>query len=337
MADTIQTLSLITLAQQYRGNTVRQINRRTVALKLLPVVAGEGKNVAFAPEADGQLAESYAEGADAANFGSDAQASATLLWGLYRSNFHVSQLSMDGASTTMTPQGNRALWARNLVNASAKLATTLNVDVYSGTGANKITGFDAAIGSAVNTYAGIDRTIGANAYFIPGVFDPGVLTAPTFSLIRADLASIYTACGENPDLAFCAPLAFNKVGGLFDATRRQVDEIQTARGVIRLSFGFQALEVDGVMFVKDKDATAAQIYYVNSNHVELQYLPSSLMSGLPQLPGAIDDGFGPSPLGMVYEMLAKLGASERAEVRTTCQLVVDRPNSCGIRKNVLTT
>lgn len=334
MSDTVTTLSLITLAQQYRGDVVRQINRRTVFLKLVKIVPGEGKNVAFVPEADGQVAETYSDGADAANFGSDAQASATLSWGLYRANFHLSQLAMDAAANTQTPQGNRALWARNMVNAGAKLATTINLDCYSGTSA--VIGLDSIYGSTSNTYATIAR--GGNTYWQPSVFNAaGPAAKPTFAQIRSDLATIYIACGEQPDLAMVAPAVFNAVGNLFDATRRQIDEVMTARGPIRLDFGFQALEVDGCMFVRDKDATAGNIAYVNTNHLEMQYLPGALMSGLPQSEEMADDGFGEVPLGMTYEMLAKLGASERAQVRATVQLVSDRPNSGGERQNVDTT
>lgn len=338
MADTVTTLNLVTLAQAYRGDIVRQINRRTVLLKVLPIIAGAGLNVAFGPEGDGQIAENYADGADAANFGGDIQASAVLPWGLYRANIHVSNLAMDAAGSSSTPLGNQMLWGRNVVNGSAKLATTLNAALYSGAGTGTtIAGLNAAIGSATNTYAGIDRSQAGNAYFRPIVVDPGSLTAPTLAQVRDDMRLIYEASGENPDIAVCAPSVFNKIGSLFDATRRQIDNIQTARGMVRLDFGWQALEVDGMVFLKDKDATANQIYYLNSNHVKLQYLPPADQQAMLQTQTVMveaDDGFGAVPLGFKYEKLAKLGASERAEITSTLQLVVDRPNSCGIRKNV---
>jgi len=335
MADDFVELDLITLAQAYRGDVVRQINRRVGLLKLLPIVAGEGKNVAWVPEADGQLTEQYSEGDDAANFAGDAQESAVLGWGLYRANLHVTKLAMDAARTSDSPLGNRLLWARQVVNGAAALASLLNSECYSGSGPGSIIGLDEAIGDDANTYATIVR--GTSTYFQPTVVDPGSPTAPTFSQIRSDLAAIYVKCGENPDVAMCSPAIFNKVGGLFDATRRQVDNVMTARGPVRLEFGFQALEVDGVMFMKDKDATAETIYYINTNHVSLQYLPDSNMSALPQLGVQADDGFGEVPLGFVYEMLAKNGPSERAEILATCQLVVDRPNTCGVRLNVSST
>lgn len=338
MADTAQTLALITLAQNYRGDIVRQINRRTMLLRVLPIVKGDGKNVAFVPEADGALAENYSDGADAANFGSDAQASATLAWGLYRSNFHVTGLAMAAASSSGTPMGNLALWARNQINGAAKLASTVNKDCFSGAGTGTlIAGLDVAVASATNTYAGIDRTQGGNAYFRPTVVDPGVLTAPTFALLRDDIRQIYEASGEMPDLAVCSPAVFNKIGSLFDNTRRQIDSINTARGSMRLDFGFQALEVDGTVFLRDKDATANRIYYLNTNHVRVEYLPPAPPAGVVVQAMAANDGFGQVPLGISYEMLAKLGDSDRAQAKTYVQLVVDRPDACGARLNVSTT
>ena len=339
MADNPQTLALVTLAQNYRGDIVRQINRRSALLRMLPFVKGEGKNCAFATEADGMIAENYADGADATNFGSDAQASAVLSWGLYRSAFRVTGLALASSATSRTPEGNVALWARNMVNASGKLATTVNAGLFTGAGTGTlIAGLDVAVGQTTNTYAGIDRTVGANAYFKPTVVDPGSLTAPTFALVRDDLRLIYEACGENPDLGVCSPAVFNKLGGLFDNTRRQIQDVQTSRGVVKLDAGFGALEIDGTFFVKDKDCQANRIIYLNTNHVRVEYLPAANPSqDMGVMVVGTSDGFGSTPLGMTVEPIAKLGDSSRAQCKTYIQLVVDRPNTCGTRLNVAVT
>lgn len=335
MSDTLTTLSLITLAQEYRGDVVRQINRRCVALKTLNIVPGSGKNTAWAPELSGQVAENYSEGADAANFGSDGQASAVLNWGLYRANFHVSSLAMDAAAGASSPVGDRALWARNLVNASTKLADTIEGGIFTGAGTGTlICGFDAAIGSTSNTYAGIDRSDSANAYWRPFVSDPGSATALTFAQIRSDLATAYGQSGEAPDLAYMGPQTFNKLASLFDPTRRIIN-FNGPRGKVDLEWGYGAVEVDGCVFVKAKDATEGKIYYVNSQYVDLEYLPAAQSALLSEMmPVAADDGFGAVPLGFTYEKLAKTGASEKAMVRSSLQLKVRRPNACGVRKNV---
>ncbi len=338
MTDSITSLDLITLAQEYRGDIVRQINRSTTFLKMVKIVAGEGKNVAWATEGGGALGASYSDGAEITEFSRDVQDSAIMTWGLYMSQFHVSQLSMDAAATTNTPAGNMALWARNMQNAAAKLAAVINVACYTGAGTSGLLGgLDLAVADATSTYATINRTTSGNAYFRPIVIDPGSSTAPTMALLRDDIRQIYESCGENPDLALVNPAGFNKVGSLFDNTRRQVsDVVSVARGLIKLDFGFAALEVDGTMFMKDKDATAGSLYYLNTNHVELQYLPSVHMSGLPQGETVADDGFGPVPLGMTYEMLAKTSTGEKAIVRASVQIKVDRPNTCGTRLHLNT-
>lgn len=337
MADVPTTLSLVTLAQEYRGDVVRQINRKTATLKMLRITKGEGKNIAWAPEGSGALAENYSEGADASNFAADAQHSAVLSWSLYRGNIHVTSLAMDGAATSQTPEGNRQLWARHVVNASAALAVKVNEELFAGPGTGtRMAGLSVAIDDN-NTYAGLDRSDSTYSYFRSTVVDPGTPTSITFALIRDDLRKVYEACGTAPDMAVCSPTVFNKVGALFDATRRQIDAVRGPNGMVKLEFGFQALEVDGTVFFRDKDCTASAIYYLNSDHVEIQYLPSASQQMLIEAAGGdvtADDGFGPVPLGFKYEMLAKTGPAEKAEVLWTGNLVVDRPNTCGVRLNV---
>lgn len=335
MADTPQTLALITVAQNYRNNIVRQINRRSALMRVIPIVPGEGKNCAFVVEQDGAVSENYAEGADASNFGSDAQAEAILSWGLYRDNFKVTGLAMAAAATSRTPQGNVQLWARNLINASSKLASTINGVLFSGAGTGTtIAGLGVAIGDATNTYAGIDRSTAT--YWRPIVVDPGSLTAPTLSLIRDDVRQIFEASGENPDIAVVSPAVFNVLGGLFDPQRQYASEVTTARGTVTLDMGFKGLVLDDMVFIKDKDCTANRIYYLNTNHVRIEYLPTASPGVAKVLEQQIpaDDGFGQLPLGLTYEALAKTGDADKAMVKTYLQLVVDKPNSCGCRKNV---
>lgn len=347
MADNPQTLALIVAAQTYAGDIVRNINRQSTTIRMLPIRVGKGQNVAWAAEGDGQLAEEYAEGADASNFGSDEQDPATLNWSLIRSNFRTTGLAEAVAATTDTPAGNMALWGRNLVNSAAKLTSFVNGRCYSGSGAGspkQMTGFDVAIGDDTNTYATIDRA--AHAHWQPTVVDPGSSTALTLAQIRSDLAAIYTKSGEYPDLAGVTPAVFNQVAGLFDSTRRytqQVEKVRTARGEVQLDAGYRGLEVDGCVFFKDKDATANRIHYINSNYVHLEVLPSARLKrmmaaqGKELVPGmqlSANDGFGEVPLMFDFEMLANTGDSKKAEIRTYIELCVKKPNSCGVRKNV---
>lgn len=301
-------------------------------LKLLRIVRGDGQNVAWVAEGDGQIAENYSEGAAAANFGSDEQDPATLQWGLYRALFHVTKLAQDTAASSRTPVGNRALLGRNIANAAAKLADLVEDDLFNGAGTGTlIAGLDVAIGDDSNTYANIVR--GSNAYWQPYVVDPGAATAITMAAIRTDLGAIGDACGETPDIGVCSTAVFNQVANLFDANRRWT-VANTARGSVKLDAGFEGIEVDGCMFVKAHKATANQIYYLNTDHVEVQTLPDANVPF--EILDAVqaDDGFGSVPLDMSFEPLAKVGPASRGEVLTNVQLKVERPNTCGVRKNV---
>lgn len=341
MADNLTTLGLLVLAQNYRGDIVDQINRSVQFLKFIPIKAGEGKNVAWAAEGDATLTENYSEGADAANFGGDTQDPAVLSWSLYRANLHASKLSMDAAASSATPLGNRMKWAKLVQKHAAALAAKLNTECFAGAGTGStIAGLAVAIGSDTNTYAGIDKT--AKTYFKPTVVDPGVGTAPSLTQMRDDVRKIYEASGTNPDVAFTCPAVFNAIGALFDATRRQVEVAVGERGKVTLQAGFHALELDGMPIVTDKDstktATTGSMYYLNTNHVHLQYLPDADQSAMLKQVGTkvqANDGFGEVPLGFTYEMLAKTGPSDKAEILSTCQLVVEKPNACGTRKNIL--
>ncbi len=327
--DTITTLDLVTLATEYRGDIVRNINRRCGILKMLKIVPGAGPNLAWALEGDGAIAETYAEGADADNFGRDAQDQAVLTWALYRSNFHVSELAMDGAVGASTPTGNHQLWARNMMNATSKLAAHLNTEVFAGPGTTtRMAGLAVAIDDT-SEYAGVDPGDPGLDYWASTVVDPGSDTDVTFALIRDDLRLGYEASGMTPDLACTTPAIFNKVGALFDQTRRQMETVNGGNGPVKLEFGFQALEVDGTVFFKDKDSTAKAIYYLNSEHVELQYLPNAVQAKLIEASGGMEtptDGFGPVPLGFKFDMLAKTGPSEKAQILWTGNLKVDRRN-----------
>ena len=332
MADTPLTTSLIALATTYRDDIIRTMNRKSVALQVLTVKQGKGPNCAWVVEEDAAVGENYAEGADAANFGSDAQTGATLSWGLYRSNFRVTDLARSAAVGADSPKGNVDLWARTIINAAGKLASTLNVALYDGAGTGTTwAGLGVAIGDTTNTYAGIDRS--ADSWWQPTVVDPGSSTSVTLALIRSDLRAIYEAGGERPDLGFCSPTIFNSIGNLFDANRRYVDQIRTARGQITLDATARAINVEGCNFVEDKDCTASTIYYVNTDYVEIRYLPKKAVpaSVAARVPG--NDGMGPVPLGFDYQLLAKAGASDKGTVDSQAQLVVTNPKKCGCRKN----
>jgi hypothetical protein len=342
MADTLQTLALIVLAQNFKGNIVRQANRQSVLAKMIPLRKGAGKNVAFVAENTGIVVENYAEGADAANFGSDSQDTALLNWAHYRANFHVSGLAQATAQGSLTPDGNLELWARNMANGASALAKTINGALYTGAGTGTlIAGLDVAIGSISNTYAGIDK--GTKTYWQPSLFNSGgPASALTFAQVRSDLQAILIASGSRPDVAMVHPNVLAKMAALFDPLKQYqfsvVKDVTSAAGKFSLEGGIGGIHFDGCVFVEDVDATDGKIYYLNTEHVRLETLPMDL-ARIPGMSDEIlqvmgDDGFGPLPFGFQLEMLAKTGDSDKAQMKSYLQLCVDRPNACGVRLNI---
>lgn len=327
------------LSQVYRPRTVRTFNARSMLLRFLEKRRGSGKNCAWTWEGTGAIGENYSDGADVANTGSDSKNAATLSWGMYRSNFHITDFAAAVAASSNSPQDLLMLAGREYENATRKVASVLNVDGYSGAGTGTlIGGLDSALSDA-NTYAGVDRTQAANAGFRSLVVDPGAPTAPTFALIRSDLAAIYDACGEVPPLAFGSTAVWNKIASLFTEFRRYVQEVNVAGRTVALDASVGAIEIDGCVFIKDKDATANSIYYINPSYVHWEYLPfagqSAMMVNTAEI--QVDDGFGSMPLGMMVKPLSTAGAAQKMTCQVQLQLVVEKPNACGRRVNVSTT
>lgn len=336
MADTPQTLALVTnaLAQNFRDKVVRQINRRAVLLRLIPITKGSGKNVALDVEGDGAVAENFSDGADASNFGSDALSPAVLPWALLRANFRLTDLAVAASRSSMTPKDLINLFARNLDNAAMKLASTINGQLFTGDGtSNSIIGLTTALRDD-NTYAGINRATPGNEYWQSNVIDAGTGALTLARLRNAIGNTIYTASGEQPTLAFCPPAVFNYIGGLFQEQRRYNDTVrvlQGPRGEVKLDASIGTLEVEGCVFIKDKDAPASQIQFVNPDHVAFEYLPQDPD---PELSDAVReqaamDGFGDIPLGFRVVKLARTGASSKFSLQVFGQLRVNRPNGCG--------
>lgn len=337
MADTPQTLAAITnaLAQLYRDKIIKQVNRRSVLLRLLRIEAGRGKNVAWDVEEDGAFAENFSDGAAVADYGSDNLAPITLPWGLLRANFRITDLAKAAARSSGNPADAVNLFARNLGSATSKLTKRINGQCYTGTGSsNQIAGLKQTALKDDNTYGGIDRTISGNAYWRSNVVDAGggALTLARVRNIIGD--TIYSASGEQPTIGLAPPAVFNYLGGLFQEQRRYNDTVRvlnTPRGEVRLDATIGTIEIEGCTIIKDVDAPASEIQFVNPEYVTLEYLPQTDTSEMPDevMEAAAQDGYGPVPLGFVVKKLAVTGASSPYTMQVFLQLRVEKPNACG--------
>jgi hypothetical protein len=288
----------------------------------------------------------FADGAAVANSASDTQNAATLLWSRYRANFGVTGDAADMAATSTSPREGLRLIARNMLRGIRAMASLLNGHLFSGApGGNNVTGMDTAYRND-NTYATVDRTSGANAGFRGNMIDPGVSTPPTQDLIRKDIGdTIYSnSDSEGPDVAFSKPNVFYKVASLFDAQRRYNQDtllanLNSGRQII-LDASVGAINIEGCTFIKDKDATAAQIYYVNTNYARVLLLPQAPPSGMPNLqtaPEGLNDGGGALPYQLRVKALPDLGDEQRVTMIMKPCFQVESPITGGLRLNVAVT
>ncbi len=325
------------ISTAYRPEVVRTLNRRSTLMKTLRISPSTAPVIFWDIEESGMSAETFTDGDAVANAAVDAISSATLRRGLLRVNFSVGDEAI--ANARLIPSGPGSLVdlaSRQYTNSLLTWVSAANVKLFSSS--SGVIGLDTALLNT-SSYAGIDRT-STHATFRAYYQDPGSPTAPTLKMIRGDLSAIYDQCGETPDLAFCPSAVWNKIAALFDDVRRYtVETVMTARGLITLDGSAAGIVIDGCVFLKDKDATANTIYYLNSNYVDIEYVnlaPQQQMDAAARVLIA-DDGFGQVPVGLYLKHLGALGASERFSTEGSIQIVVRKPNACGRRVNVSTT
>lgn len=330
------SVSSAVLATLY-DRVVRQTMRDAKTLKFLQVRAGKGSSVNIAVESDGQLAGPIVPGADVADadFGHDAQLSGSLQWGTYGAPIKVDSLAMDAAASVGNPADNNELFMRQIQNASKKLVRELSEDLFGGDGylqnstTHELCGLNWWVGDTTSTVAGISRV--DNSFFRPTVTDPGTLTALTMDQISGDLASIFKACGSRPDLGVCSPSVMLKIKNLFLANRRWVDDVSRVLGGIKLDGGVDVVVIDGCTFIEDPYCDESTIYYLNRDHVYLSALQAHMVPQLYSESLMVADAL---PLLWRITPLATTGYAKKAALDVTLQVVCDRPNACGARKNV---
>lgn len=334
MADFDLSTVTAALAQNLQDEIVKTANRQSVLLSLVPGKEGEGKNVAWDYENDGANAENHTDGQDVSSYAIDDPGIASLSWGLYRSNFKITDLAASAAASSRSPKGLMNAVGESMMNSIRKLASGLNAVGYSGAGTGTtIFGLAAAIKDD-NTYGGVDRASVASMRSL--VVNPGSLTDITLALIRSDLSTIYDNCGETPDIALCSSAVWNKIAALFTEIRR-INQTVDGAGRVVLDGSANEIVVDGCRFLKDKDCTANAIYYLNTNYLYWANLPMEStddMELIARVP--LQTGFGTSIVQGNIFRLARTGAARKFTIQTQSQLVVKKPKAMGKRLNVAT-
>lgn len=256
----------------------------------------------------------------------------------YFESMHVSGLAKAESNN------NPMLWVHELSKTLNKITQRLGKDIYTSSKLSNnndevsLTGFDEAIGDDQNVYAGIDRSKSENEFWRPTVINKdGPKKEITISQIRKDLMTIRNKAGMQGLVAYVHPNIFNKILSLYDPQKpenfphRQSYLLDLkSEGGDRASvlmhenvdvFMFQLstdLTADATcFFIKDEFAPEDAIYYVNRTYTSLTSLDKTVL-----------------PFGIDTSVLAKTGDSDKAMMRTYLQLVVHRPNSCGVRYNI---
>jgi len=344
------------LSQLFQPQITDQINTTAIGLNLIPTVDGGGKNAAWTAKFTGRTdGAGFAEGADmtAPDFDSEVREDAILTWAQYRKGAQLSGLAQAAAASNNTPgslmdSGMSDLFDDEVSDANERLALGIGRNLYNGTGAaaDPMIGLETAV-DATGVYATID----------PGVRPEWVSTEQTipaaslsFATLRALLTDIYKASGKKPDLMLTDPDTFDAIGQLFGDNRRWMDEVLLSDGsvsgrrTIKLRGGYDVLEFDGIPVARDNLCTANTIYALNTGYIQIRQLPAykspmtqeRFLSIMEQITGERlpDLALGefqaaPGSLTPYVEMLGKLGDSDRAQIKTYCQLCVKRRNAHG--------
>lgn len=336
------------LATIFQDQVIAYWNRAVVLTKLLPVVECNNVqsyvwNIAATDGSSGN--GSHTDGDDFSSFTNDTYTKAELPFCTYAEAFSMSLKAISAAANTGNPADLANLFSIKLMEAVARLAAHLNTEWYSGPGTtDRIAGLaDSTNGAlkATGSYAGLTK--GTPALFVGNEsLNGGVPRALSVPLMREMSRSIYTASGMAPDLIVCDPIQFQKYGELIDPHRRYVSEVNTAaaNGKILLDGGYQALEFDGVPVVRDKDAPAGQMLFLNSAHVKIVQMPLNLAGNMPgggefatiDLKGTPEAqyGMGNTSLKLFLYPLAMTGDAVKFVVQVYPNIVVDRVNACGL-------
>jgi hypothetical protein len=326
------------LSQVFAPDLERQYNRLAVTLALIPAERGRGKNAAFDVELSGATADAVEEGSDVAEdeFTTDPLQPATLFWAHYRQSFKLTETEMEAAASSIgSPDVILDMFGERVLNAHHKLASAINQDVLTGTGTNakgvrNLVGLFGGPIEPAGIYAGIARAQfpewAGNALGNGGV--PRPLTVDLMAQIEQNC---FNGCGESPNLWIASAGVLRKYQAMFESVRRVVTD---GRGPLEYGAGASAYFYKGAPVIRDRNCSSGRLLALNTNYVRMQYLPHlNFGDGMGYAERNIEGSSGKittaTQIPARIVLLAKMGDSLRASVKTTIQLVVRRPNALG--------
>lgn len=332
------------LSQIFAPQFERQMNRMAVTLALVQAERGRGKNAAWDVEFSGAEAQAVDEGSDVEDdeFTTDPPQPAIVNWAHYRQSFKISETEAEAAATSIgTPDVLMDIFGERVTNAHHKLAQVINADIFTGTGRNA-KGFGTVVGflggplERSGVYGGIPRS-----QFLEwngNVLGNGGVPRPLTTDLMAQLEQqIYDACGEPPDLWIASSGVLRKYEGYFESIRRIVSD---GRGPIAYGAGASNYYYKGAPVLRDRNCPSGYLVALNSAYVRMQYLPhlnlgDALGYSEKNIEGAAGKIVTATQIPARIVLLAKTGDNLKASVKTSIQLAVKHPNTCGYIADIL--
>lgn len=267
----------------------------------------------------------------------------TLPWSTYTSKFSVSKRALEQASGNPGELGN--LLTTEIQNATKDLADKIAADIFLGSVANGIIGLQTMIDDA-NTWAGVDRSLAANANMRCAVVDITDTTAQEIS--TGALYQLDSLFFDLNGYGFSdRPAQFTGVtsGGVFTKYRQLFESIDlgslsTAHFVNQANatgnLGVGSVGFLGVPFIRDRNvanaagdvADSSRLYVFDMGKIYLATLDGSGDSLVHQQQGFMS---APDINGLTpkIEILGNTGEVINGYVKVYIQLVSQDPKSAG--------
>lgn len=334
------------LATIFEDQITNQINRASVLPQLLPVQAAVGQNITWDVRFGTALTSAViADGADVATYNTDTKVPATLQFGTYGDAFAMTGKAVSAAMSTGNPAELANLFVEELGESVTRLAFALADGFINGAGgSNTIAGLlgGGAI-SATGTYATLSRS--TYPQWAATVVDAASGYADAtlqFDKMRDTLRKIYVASGQKCDLIACHPTQHEKLGLLYGAQRRYVQDVRMRGERITLDGGYQVLEFDGIPVVEDINVPDTDMLFLNTSHMAIRYLPSmnpvaaARGAGEVGLQGTPEANYGAGKQVLRARITPLQVGGDLFKFQLLCypQIQVRRPQSCGRLKNL---
>lgn len=340
-------LSGLVLADIFRDDLVKSIAQHAPILNHIRVVPNSpGGNVSWVVDGYQSSATTFSEGATFNTVTQRGRLKAQLNFARYFSQKTISGTALRAAESVQSPIFEHQELFTRIKEGAQDVMQAINTDFYAGAGGDALVGLNTAI-SLTTTYAGLDRTVGANQPFQAGsVVTPGSATAISFALLRSDILAIEKKSGKKPNLAVTTYEALSQIHALYDSGVKFDFPVYPSKSMLlsdqskseanasfNLVMGYDMVSFMGVTIIADRFCPAGTLYYMHTDDV---YFESHARSA-----GNKDEALNvyqeenPMPVNLLLKELAITGDNLPFAVLAELQLVVARPAGCGLRNNIL--